>query len=599
MRPRCNAWPALLLVTALATVFPFLSEWGPLYRLGVGHDHITFNSLAVARNYSAEHGWRRFEALTVNDDGERAYLMYYRFPPLGNVSIKLAVSTQNGDWRGEVQAARLLMLAFYAGAAMLAYFSLVALTQRRWRALAATLTAFASGVALYTSDMVSSEGSVGLFSTMLAFHGICRYYGAKAGSTTPNATPRFGQMLAKTCVALLLGWHVLGLLAPFVGLGMAAAFAAKDWPEFRRLLLFGTLALLFGMAVLAWNFAWEYFGRQGQDSLWNLPSFAAMRRRSGLSPHLYALSPDVFPRATEVWRAFAESQLHRIGLALAPYSLSRFNVAWAAWPLLGALGLVAVVGGAWAALAARSDNGAARRHAVAACLALALASLCWAIGMRGTLHGYLVDGAQCLLAANPSCRGAWDISLAMYCVGVPLALFALFGLAAPGPKRTTRGRAVRRRATTVAAVAALWLAFVASGFHIGRLHRDAGVEELERAVLADVDVIRRLTAGKVVFAPGPVWPDGPQARARQRYYFSGHVLVFHPFQAFADFATGPRILGAHTLTPDNQTYFLYPIDEYHRLCGAPMWSPTAPDLQRWCRLGRPRDWHAGRYRSWW
>ena len=228
MRPRCNAWPALLLVTALATVFPFLSEWGPLYRLGVGHDHITFNSLAVARNYSAEHGWRRFEALTVNDDGERAYLMYYRFPPLGNVSIKLAVSTQNGDWRGEVQAARLLMLAFYAGAAMLAYFSLVALTQRRWAALAATLTAFASGVALYTSDMVSSEGSVGLFSTMLAFHGICRYYGAKAGSTTPNATPRFGQMLAKTCVALLLGWHVLGLLAPFVGLGMAAAFAAKS-----------------------------------------------------------------------------------------------------------------------------------------------------------------------------------------------------------------------------------------------------------------------------------------------------------------------------------------------------------------------------------
>lgn len=50
----------------------------------------------------------------------------------------------------------------------------------------------------------------------------------------------------------LLGWHVCALLAPFLGLGLAAALAGRDWAELRRL-------ALFGLAVLAQNLAREHF----------------------------------------------------------------------------------------------------------------------------------------------------------------------------------------------------------------------------------------------------------------------------------------------------------------------------------------------------
>ena len=163
-----------MLATALATLFPFFHESGPLHRPEQVYDHISFHHLALAKNLSAEHGWLGFYLRIVDGDGEAAYRVYNRFPPAGYFLIKLALLTQPGDLHGQVQAGRMLMLALYAGAALLACAALVLITGRRWLAVSATLAAFGSYTALYASDMVATEGVADLFGSMLAFHGIAR-----------------------------------------------------------------------------------------------------------------------------------------------------------------------------------------------------------------------------------------------------------------------------------------------------------------------------------------------------------------------------------------------------------------------------------------
>ncbi len=554
---RCG--PLLVLLAALATLFPLLDESGPLHRPERGYDTTSFDHLAVAKNLSAEHGWLGFYARTVDvrhtdeHTGEVVYEAYNRFPPAGYFLIKLALLTRPGDLHGQVQAARMLMLAFFAGAAVLAWASLVLITGRRWLAVSAALAAFGSYTALYACDMVATEGAPDLFGAMLAFHGIARYHfpGAPGAPAAPGERRRFGQMLAKACAALLLGWHVCALLAPFLALGLAAALAGRDRAEFRRLALFGALALLFALAVLAQNLARERFALGGGVALWDLPSFESARRRSVVRGIL---------QGDGLWLAFAADQLRRTGLALVPYAATRAGLFWPGWTLLGGLGLAAVLGAALAA--ARGGGGVARRRARAACLALvplAAAGHVWAVGMRGSFTSF-----RC--PPIPEAGMGEDIYEAMFHVGAPLALFALLGppLAAAAARRVPRPL---RRAGAAAGVAALWLAFAASAFHMGRLDRDVETAKRERALHDDVLAVRRaLPAGSVVHFTAERNP----VRWRSRFYFAGHVLArSNRGGAAAEFVVAPRIPGAPTPTPGNRRYFLYSAEEYRRHRGPP------------------------------
>ena len=111
---------------------------GPLHRPEQAYDRVSFDHLAVASNLAAEHGWLGFYARTA-DSGEAGYHVYNRFPPAGYFLIKLALLTRPGDLHGQVQAARILMLAFFAGAAVLAWAALALITGRRWLAVSAAL----------------------------------------------------------------------------------------------------------------------------------------------------------------------------------------------------------------------------------------------------------------------------------------------------------------------------------------------------------------------------------------------------------------------------------------------------------------------------
>ena len=217
--------PLALLMLALSTVFVFGGDRGSFYRRGADHNWISSQHLTVAVNLSPEHGFQRFIYRFIDEDGDVRYEPYNRFPIGGYASMKLATLPFGGSPSAQIAAARILMVLFFAAAAVLTYLSLCRLAPNRWIALTATLLAFSSYYLLHYNDMTANEGMPDLFMVMLTFHGMIIF--VQEG--------RFRQLLIKTCIALLMGWHVFALLLPFVIFGLArdlirARSAAATFP---------------------------------------------------------------------------------------------------------------------------------------------------------------------------------------------------------------------------------------------------------------------------------------------------------------------------------------------------------------------------------
>ena len=207
-----SAWlPLALLLLALSTVFVFGGDRGYFYRC-CNHNFMSSHHITIAANLSPEHGFQRFTLRFIDEDGEVRYEPYNRFPIGGYLSMKLATLPFGGSPSAQITAARILMLLFFTAAAVLAYLSLCRLTSNRWIALTATLLAFSTYHLLHYNDMTANEGMPDFFVVMVTFHGMIIF--VQEG--------RFRQLLVKTCIALLIGWHVLALLLPFVIIGLAS-----------------------------------------------------------------------------------------------------------------------------------------------------------------------------------------------------------------------------------------------------------------------------------------------------------------------------------------------------------------------------------------
>ena len=201
--------PLWLLLLALSTLFLCSFDKGYFYRPGP-NDWNTAKNLAIAENLSPDHGFRLFLRCDRQGPGDApTYGMYSHFPVGGYALIKLAILPFGTDLSARILAARMLMLLLFSAAALLAFHSLARITSHRWVALAAVLAAFSSFYMLLYSNAISVEMSVDLFAVMLVFHGMVVF--VQEG--------RFRQLLARTCVALLLGWHVYAFLLPFLILG--------------------------------------------------------------------------------------------------------------------------------------------------------------------------------------------------------------------------------------------------------------------------------------------------------------------------------------------------------------------------------------------
>ena len=495
--------PALVLL-ALALAAACLLAGDPDRAPGWPLAGITRNHLAIAENLSPEHRFLGFYTQRLDDEGRRFYVPYNRFPVLGHLLIKLVTLPFPDDGWTRLRAARLLMLAFHAAAALLAWLALRRLVRDPWTALAATLLAFSSFHALYFADMVATEGAVGLFGLLLVFHGMAVF--ATEG--------RYGQLVAKTCGALLLDWHVYALVGPFVALGLASAWRRGDGRAARRCLTLGAVAVLFGSAVLGTNFAREHAALGGETPLAELPSVRSALQRTG-----------VVSRGAFDWPGFAEQQFSRIGLASVPYAVSRFVVEGVGLPVAARYGTPSLV--AVSVLAVLATLVLVVRSTVRCRLplaALALSGPCWAVAVRGnvSMHAHEHEG--------------------MFYVGVPLALFAL---ALPRLDRLLRAGRVTVLAGTAAAAT-----FVLSCLLMARAVHDPERAQRERTRAADSDAIRELAEGKTIAIPGVRVQSSLQ-------YDLGAAMVRLDRKHLADFIVSDRIDGVRALTPDNRSRFLY------------------------------------------
>ena len=529
--------PPILLLLALSSAFIFGSaQRGNFYR-DINHNSMSAKNLAVAENLSPEHQFLMFRKQVLDADGKHAYEVYNRFPIGGYALIKLAILPFGDDLSAKIYAARMLMLLFFAAAAVLAYLSLARIASNPWIALTATLLAFSSAYGLYYSDMISNEAVIDLFGVMLAFHGMAIFEHER----------RFRQLIIKACVALLLGWHVYALLLPFIVLGLTRELI-KARPDLStsslalrqlkhttlsllrsRYLTLGVVTLLFGISILAFNFTNEYFALNRETSLKELPSFRSMLNRTGVDPH----SSEHYTRHLP-WPGFLERQFYRVGMTPLPYALSLSFVEHMSetarlFVILG----IAVSGVSLIGLLLIRQN----KILLAT---LALSGFFWALPMR---HN----------TAYP-----WHSFEAVFYIGVALTLFSLALLYL---RRLSGDRLI----ATLSAVALL--AFALSALRMSQLNSPDQTDEFNKTAIADFEVIRNMTDGKSIQINSNI---RDYDRHMRDYYFAGRTIMRMRGAGLSaarlpDFVvTDMRVDGLASLTQHNRMLFLYEGDDFHR-----------------------------------
>ena len=542
-----RAWlPPALLLLALASVFLFGGDRAYFYKddASIGH---SAKVLAIADNLSIKHRFWMFtsQVLDLDENGKLVYIPYNRFPIGGFAAIKLAILPFGDDLSAKIYAARMLMLLFFAAAAVLAYLSLRRIASNPWIALAATLTAFSSAYCLYYSDMIFNEAVIDLFAIMLVFHGIALF----------EQDGRFRQLLLKSCASLLLGWHVYALLLPFIAFGLMRELiktqlgVSAHHGALRRIkhttlsllrsryLTLGVAALLFGISILTFNFTNEYFALNRETPLTELPSFQSATIRTDVDPYLRELYAKYLS-----WPNFLERQFYRIGVMSLPHAFSpsyaelslsyvmRRETLPRPFVMLG----IAAFGASLIGLQLT------RRHKITLA-ALTLSGLCWALLVRGN-------------TAFP-----WHNHEGLFYIGVALTLFALAFMLIR--------RLASERLVAALSVAAL-LIFALSAWRMAQLNNPNQTSEFHKAAIADFENIRNMTDDRNV-----IWINSMMQHHDRRiadYYLTGRIIAeskYEPPSARSpiDFVvTDARPYGLASLTPQNQILFLYEQDGFNK-----------------------------------
>ena len=545
IRPRLSEWRGWLPLAALPT-FMFVAllalggDRGFFYREEGDQTWGTVKNLAIAENLSPERNFLLTLNVWLDEDGGERYEPYGRFPIGGYVFLKLALLPFGNDLAAKLMAARVLMLLMFCGAAAFAHLAMSRITGSRWVAAAAVLLAFSGFYALYYADAVHNEGVMDLFGAGLALHGMAVFI----------QEGRFRQLIVKVCAALLLGWHVYALLLPFIVLGFggeavalfraAAASNAKAKAARSaitalvrsRYAALAAVSILFGCALLAFNFANEYMAlTDGEPKrLSDLPSAtSALCRLSVISDGCRSRDADL------EWGGFARRQLYRAGVASIPYAVARaVGYEFRGWEP-GDAALAPAVWGLAAACAALAALALARERRLPMAAAV-LFGFCWAVIVRNNA----VSNSQTYEAVHY----LW------------LAL-ALFALALMGARGLLGARLGGRAAIAAAALAAP--IFALSVFYAGQGGEDAREAERQRAEMSEFDAIRETTRGKNV----AVFLIHKSRDNHARHYLAGSYAKYYMRSGACEpdvedfLVSGYRADIPSLLTPNNRFVFLY------------------------------------------
>ena len=313
---RVREWlPLVLLLVGLSSMFVFGGDRGHYYRPGV-HDGISSQSMALAANLSPEHNFLMFFWKT-----ESSYEAYNRYPIGAYVLLKLGILPFGDDLSAQIWAGRLLTMLLTAAGALSAYLALRRLTGSGWIAAASVMATFSSYYFLYYNDFVSTE-VMSVFGILLTFHGMVVFV----------QDGRFRQLLIKTCAGVLLGWHVMALVLPFVVIGAAAVMvgayssssAGAGFVERARLLgaaalssryvRYGAMAGIFCALVMAFNIVNEYFALGREVPLTRLPMVESYIARLGIDDRILSAHA-----STLAWGPYLRGQVSRVGGMSTPY----------------------------------------------------------------------------------------------------------------------------------------------------------------------------------------------------------------------------------------------------------------------------------------
>ena len=567
-----RAWlPPALLLLALSSVFLFGGDQrGYFYRSGT-HDQLSSKNMVIVENLSTEHNFVMFTRQVLDADGEPILRVYNRFPIGSYALIKLATLPVGDSLSAKIYAARMLMLTFFVAAALTAYLALCRITASRWIALTATLLAFSSPFCLYYGDVISGEVIVDIFAVLLVFHGMAVF----------EQEGRFRQLAVKSCAALFLGWHAYALLLPFIAFGLTRQLVRATsgvshtsntlyrLKHTARALLrsrytaLGVIALAFGVSMLTINFTSEYFALNRETPLTELPSFRSMVSRTGFDSYFaerygYHLT----------WPIILERQFHRVGAMLLPYA---FSPTFVDGDHISAMLRLFVIIGIAASVASLIGLLFVRRYTML-WAALAISGFCWALPMRNN-------------TAFP-----FHHFEGLFYIGVALTLFSMLSL--------WLHRLAGDRLVAALSVAAL-LIFIFSTLRMSQLNNSIQTAEIQGAAVADFEAIRNATDGKAVLINS--MPEFLHRSQVINYYLSGRPILYgyetvqsvlygygtilygsetaspeHPLDFIV---TGARADGLASLTPQNQTVFLYEWNEYHRHITETIEKAGAPQIR--------------------
>ena len=516
-RKRSVLLACLPLLLALSTVFIFRNDQrSHLYGAAAEHMILTHHKMSISANLSLDHHFLMFYRQTLDEDGELYYEQYNRFPIGGYAFIALTILPFGDDLATQLYAARTLMLVCFVATALLAYLSLCRLTLQPWIAATATLLAFSSYYCLFYRDMVHNETMPDLLGVMLTFHGMVIF--VQSG--------RFRQLIVKTCIALLIGWHVYALLLPFIALGLAReGLRARSAPFKRkcaillgsRYVRLGIVASLFGLSLLTFNFANEYIALRGEKSLTELPSFQAMMYRTGMDT-------SVRDHSRLDWGVFLLGQFSRIGGMSTPYFilpyLSAVKLPLSYVPLFVVVGLGVFVLCLFGVYFTRPRILWAT---------LALFGFCWALPMHRNV------------------KEAVHAFESVFYIGLPLVFFSLVLLCL--------SRRFNTSPSMVGFVGVALIVFVLSRFQMHHLGYDADAMRRHKAEWSDATAIRRLTAdGDLIFMPLNTFK---RERPAIRYYLNRRIIHSHALTADGFTVLYDRLDTDALLTPQNERIFLY------------------------------------------
>ena len=594
--------PPLLLLFALSTVFLFGNDRSRFYR-GAHHVHLSSQSMALAANLSPDHHFLMFFRQTLGVNGTQGYEPYNRFPIGTYALIKLSTLPFADSLAKQIYAARILMLSCFAATAVLAYYALCRLVSNRWIALAATLLAFSSTYCLYYNDMISTEVT-SLFGVLLTFHGMVVFVQDR----------RFLQLLFKTCLALLLGWHVYSLLFPFIVCGFVGELIRRNsctlsisstiTALFRaRHPILGVIALLVSVSLIILNFDIRYHDIYGANSLtyffliliFLLPFFACyfvvgelirgrLRRSASVltsSRHLllgyvallFGMLVLAFNFSNEYFSLEGEavlnelptfqSMLWRLGLAPPDHYTdvsSRLN--WLPY-LQGQLSRIGVASIPFFLPGYVNVFEVGYGQASNEILSAIVGAGVFGAGLIG-----LVFARHKILLATLLLSGlTWGLMMrhssyvhdfeSLFYIGIPLTCFALFLLSIRG--------ILSDRVLAGLAVASL-IIFTLSSYQMGRIGHDSAATKFQEALLADFDSIRRITVGggeRVLVLLSERNTPFSWGHLAVNYYLAGSIIGYErDGYELADYdfiITSEREEGNSLLTPDNRYVFLYDI----------------------------------------